>query len=231
MKIIIGTHHKTGTNFFSKFLRKLSLEKKISVWDRGSSPEAANEPPDWQIYFDHWSKWVIDIDNYEFKGIHSVRHPMSLIYSATLYHCTSKELWLHDKKDMYNGRSYADMINSFPTVEEKLMFEMKGSSRNAILRMLEVAPDSRFCNVRLENISHDREMADLRRAFEFIGISESDADDWLSIAKTFSLSYAKALPKHSTTGVSDDWKKYFKDDVELEYRRIFGEAELTLGYD
>lgn len=231
MKIIIGTHHKTGTNFFVKFLRGLQDEQNVYVWDRGSRTESQIEPPHWNIYFDHWCKWIIDIDSIDFRGIHSIRHPMGLIYSAALYHCRAKESWLHVKNKRYNGNTYAQTINSLSSIEERLIFEMRNASRNSIYRMLEVRADTRFFDVRLENISHDPEMTDLRKAFDFCKISEGESEIWIKIARKFSLRSATTLPKHSTTGVNNDWKQYFNGEVEKIYRQLFGDAEIRLGYE
>jgi len=228
--LVIGTHHKSGVNFFLKFVRALSRERSIAVWDRNTRPESKNEPDYWDIYFDHWSKWVIDLSQREFVGIHAVRHPFALIYSATLYHLVSDEVWLHRADDKYRGGSYAEALRRQASFEDQLIFEMNHFSKPVIERMLHVSTDARFYDVRLENISHDVHMNDLHEAFRFCGLEQAEVNDWLQIASRFCLWKARKKSGHSTTGVSDEWKQYFTGSVLEEYRGLFGFAERQLGY-
>lgn len=228
--IVIGTHHKTGTNFFLKLVRALSAEREVTVWDRNATPSAKTEPTHWDIYFDHWSKWVIDLNQRKFAGIHAVRHPFALIYSATLYHLVSDEVWLHRAEDQYAGATYAEALHREPTFEDQLIFEMNNFSKPVIRRMLEVSKDSRFYDVQLENISHDESMEDLNNAFRFCGLEEKEVIEWLEIASRFCLWKLRKRPGHSTTGVSEEWSQYFKGRVLEEYRRLFGTSEIELGY-
>jgi hypothetical protein len=230
-KIIIGTHHKSGTNFFLKVLKELHEEQVIKLWDRNSSPESRKKPLDWDVYFDHWSRWITDISKYNFKGIHSIRHPASLIYSAAKYHCKSKESWLHVPKEEYNGKTYAQVINSFSSIEDKLLFEMRNASKTVIERMLEVKLDKRFYHLKLEEVSSDSEMLEIKRALDFCEIKGDLKETWLSVCKKNCLWNLKDLPKHSTTGVSSDWEKYFTSEVLDEYRVLFGQCEELLGYE
>ncbi|MDO6691927.1 hypothetical protein Q4574_01465 [Aliiglaciecola sp. 3_MG-2023] len=52
-KIIIGTHHKSGTNFFLKVLTTLHKKEKIKLWDRNANPESRKKPKDWNVSSDH----------------------------------------------------------------------------------------------------------------------------------------------------------------------------------
>lgn len=168
MKIIIGTHHKTGVNFFVKFLQDLPKKfKDIKIWDRGAKDESQKEPEHWDIYFDHWSKWQIDIDSVNFKGIHTIRDPRSLIYSATLYHLRGTENWLHAPKEYLGGMSYYQFMHSLPTLEDQILFEMKNSSKAVIQDMQNLYKDNRFFHLKLEDISCDHSMQSIRSAFEF----------------------------------------------------------------
>ena len=162
--------------------------------------------------------------------MHVVRHPCSLIYSATLYHQTSKERWLHLPRDNFNGKTYAEVLNSFETLEQKLIFEMENHSKTVIEDMLDIARDQRFFNIKLENISNDSTMQDLCDGFRFLGLSKVEIEDWLTIARRHCLWNMKELPSHSTTGVSEDWEKHFKGKIYERYKSIFTDSEVRLGY-
>lgn len=231
MKYIFGSHHKSGTNFFLKFLRDISSEKELFLWDRGTQENARKEPDKWDIYFDHWSKWVIDLDLHEFKGMHVVRHPCSLIYSAALYHQASSEKWLHKPRSEFGGLTYAEKINSFENLEKKLIFEMENHSRSVIEHMVSVSKDKRFFNIKLEEISNDKEMKALRKGLEFLGLQGNELEVWLSAAKKHCLWNMSGLPKHSTTGVSEEWTMYFTGDILRRYREVFLYSEIDLGYE
>ncbi|MGM0694999.1 MAG: hypothetical protein ACQEUN_16595 [Pseudomonadota bacterium] len=200
------------------------------LWDRGAREGAGKEPKNWDIYFDHWSKWRVNLNKIEFSGIHAIRHPFSLIHSATLYHLKSKEKWLHVPRESFGGLTYFQKLSSLASFEEKLMFEMENHSKIVIEDMMSVAKDVRFYDVRLENISKDERMSDLAAAFDFCGVKNEELDDWLEIASEFCLWKMKDLPKHSTTGVGSSWQIDFKDEVLIRYRELFGYAEKELGY-
>ena len=230
-KIVIGTHHKTGTNFFLKFLKAVEQEGNVILWDRDASSNARVEPKQWDIYFDHWSKWVIDLNKIDFKGIHSIRHPFSLIYSATLYHLKSDEMWLDKPEEKFGGRSYREMLNSLENFDEQIIFEMKNFSRPVISRMLEVHADKRFVTCRLENISNDPDMTDLENAFKWCGLSSEQTSIYLEIASRFCIWKTGKHSKHMTTGVDETWRDVFKGSVADTYKRLYEGQEVFLGYE
>lgn len=229
-KIIIGTHHKSGTNFFLNVLTTLHKNSDIRLWDRNSNPASRKKPTNWNVYFDHWSSWVIDIEQYNFKGIHSIRHPASLIFSAAKYHCKSKESWLHVSKKEYSGRTYSQVINSLSSMEDALLFEMRHASKKVIKRMLELKKDSRFYHLKLEDISNDPQMIEIEKALDFCEIKGDLKFSWMDACKQNCLWNLTTLPKHSTTGVSSDWEMYFTGKVLAEFRNLFGDCEEQLGY-
>jgi len=227
-RFVIATHHKSGTNFWLKFIRDLLATPQYHsfIVDYDATLAAS----EWDIKFDRHSNFATSENIEVYKGIHSMRHPFSLIYSAALYHGTAGEAWLHEPRSYFGGRSYQEQISSMNTIEEKLIFEMNHQSKPVLRRMASICNDTRFCSVRLENISHDSSMTDLASAFAFIGLYGNELQQWLQIASQHCLWNLSAKPKHSTTGVSKEFLQFFKGAVLSEFRHNFGELETAMGY-
>ena len=101
--LIICTHHKAGTNFSTKTFRSIAKKFNKILWMKFYEP---NEPQNWDICIQQHSRVEDIIRNHNFKGIRCVRHPKSLILSATYYHEKSNEAWLHVPLQGFNNNTY-----------------------------------------------------------------------------------------------------------------------------
>lgn len=131
-----------------------------------------------------------------------------------------------------NGQSYRQVLSSFESVTDKLLFEMRTFSRGVINDILNFPADKRFYTIKIEDISHDEKMCSLTEAFVHLGFCGENLLKCLDIASKQCLWKigASGVGSHSTTGVSDQWRDLFKGEVEKEYRNLFGWAEEALGY-
>lgn len=202
----------------------------ITIWTPKSSPKYQNEPSNWDIYHDLWSNWKTDINTISFKGIHSIRDPRSLIYSATLYHLRGTEQWLHRPNKKFNEKSYFEMINSYSTLEDQVEFEMTNASFRTIKTMYRLFSDKRFFHIKLEDISFDPKMTSLKDSFKFCNIEPNKIYEWLEIASNHCLWKMGKLPNHATTGMSDNWKGIFTVKLLKKYNELFNYIEKELGY-
>lgn len=139
---------------------------------------------------------------------------------------------VHDFDSGYDfaGRTYAEMLRSFDTLEEKILFEMRCYSRAVLLDMLAFPADRRFMTVKLEDVTHDRAMQTLQPLVRHLGFGGEPAAQVLKIAAKNS-QWNKGKTAHATTGVSLGWKDLFRGELGDAFHELFGWAEEALGYD
>lgn len=102
-KIAICTHHKCGTSFLLKTITAISKASNLKVWRKYYEPTRYTND-DWDIVLEQHSR-VHDINQY-LKGIHCIRRPESLIFSATFYHQKAKEPWLDVPLEKFDHNIY-----------------------------------------------------------------------------------------------------------------------------
>ena len=90
-KIAICTHHKCGTTLMKKIFIAVGENLNYKIWSKYYEPDRYTDD-DWDIVFEQHSR--ISNIKQSLKGIHCIRRPESLIFSATLYHQTAKSLGL-----------------------------------------------------------------------------------------------------------------------------------------
>lgn len=225
-KLVVGTHHKAGTVLMRNIVRDIGAEFDVPVWVHDEDPQ----PDDWHIYLDFWSRWQVDLDSLDFGGIHMVRRPEALVYSAMLYHLRGSEEWLHLKH--YDGKSYVESLVD-RNLEDQLIFEMNQSSNKGLTRMVEVAADDRFYHLKLEDVSSQRSMTSLADAFLSAGVSPEICGRILQVAEPHCLWHIRGEGKtlqHSTTGMGEKWREAFTPRVRAEFDRLFGGLSADLGY-
>jgi len=276
--VLACCHHKAGTHFLMPLVRDLAREFALPLWFKFYDPE----PPHWRICLHQHSRIEDMALPAGYRGVHMVRHPMGLIYSAMLYHERGSEPWLHvpmerftgatfwavssrrsydvikseavgkDRKIAqlavdpdplarvqvfdsgydFSGRTYVEMLQSFDSIEEKLLFEMRTYSRAVILDMLTFSRYPSFLRVKLEDVSHDRNMQAVQIMLDHLGFSGPPMSRMLKLASRHCLwNRNTSRIKHATTGVSEIWREAFTGKVLTEFRSLFGLAEVELGYD
>lgn len=95
-RMIITCHHKSGTNFLRKVFQEISATFDLPLWMKfyEAEPDPGAQSPAWQICFHQHGRVKELLPAANFRGIHCLRHPKSLIYSAALYHQICKEPWV-----------------------------------------------------------------------------------------------------------------------------------------
>ena len=103
--IVIATLHKSGTvlmkNIFSTFAKDNNVNFIKVKKEDFKTKNFTNK----NIYFDDHSGYLQNIEksfNYEYKFLQCIRDPRDLLVSATKYHQTSEEKWLHENEDRFN---------------------------------------------------------------------------------------------------------------------------------
>lgn len=89
---VICCHYKAGTNFLIKAFRSIAQKQSEVLWMKFYEP---TDPPDhWDICIHQHARIHDLLSAPGIRGLRCVRHPMSLIYSAMLYHQKRSEPWV-----------------------------------------------------------------------------------------------------------------------------------------
>ena len=91
-RLIACTYHKAGTNFLLDTFRQIAQEFDYRLWLKFYDPDPPQDG--WDICVHQHSRVDDVLRSNSVRGIRCVRHPMSLIYSATLYHQKCTEPWV-----------------------------------------------------------------------------------------------------------------------------------------
>lgn len=160
-----------------------------------------------------------------------IKHPDTTVERRQELMTPSGSDGSHDSGYEFAGKTYRQMLQDCQSMAEKLHFEMRCFSAGVVRDMASFPADQRFFTVKLEDISHDREMAALRAMFLHLGFRGEALSRCLDFAAKNCLWNLSDLPAHATTGVGEAWRAEFQGELLREYRRLFGWAEQALGYD
>jgi len=228
-KILVGTHHKTGTVWMRKVFKCICGRLNLTFF----SGEQNNLPLDFDVFLQNHSRFHPENISEPVRGVHVIRDPRDRIVSGMYYHQKSEEKWLHQPMKELNGSTYQETINNFETAEEKLMFEMEYSGRWGIEEMLQWDySDGRFMNVKYEELITDFDLLLFHRIFTFLGFPGSAIPLCLDCAynnSLFSGNIEKSI--HVRSGKSSQWKDHFTPEHKKRFVEIFGDALITLGYE
>lgn len=227
LKFVVGTHHKTGSKFFSKTLKSLKRLTGLRLWlDTKHGQRELRRPDRWDCYFQNNCNWRLDLDTLNFKGIHSTRNPARLILSSVRYHLRTDERWAHKPQQEFSGLTYAEKLRSLNSLDDQICFEMEHVAGRTIRRMLEVSADRRFLHVDLDHISADPAMEQLKACHRFCDLERWFAlDTWLAACRPHCLWAMQSLPSHVTSGSSElaDSLELFSPRARAAFRSSFGD--------
>ncbi|WP_300556109.1 hypothetical protein [Maricaulis sp.] len=105
--IYVCCHHKTGTNFLLPVFKQIAAAHGLPLWLKFYDAELES----WRICLHQHSRLADLPSGLAFRGLHLVRHPMSLIHSATLYHARGSEPWLNIPLERFTGRTFWHLSN------------------------------------------------------------------------------------------------------------------------
>ncbi len=228
-EILIGTHHKTGTVWLKKIFQRACGDFGLRFF----SGQQGHRPYDLDVYFHGHSKFDLESLGKPYRGIHVIRDPRDRIVSGCFYHQKSDEPWLHEEKAEFGGSTYQQKINSFSSVEDKLLFEMENSGSNGIREMLEWNYKNHdFMEVKYEDLIRDYDLSQFHRIFSFLHVPGSAIPRFLEIAydnSLFSGNVSKSM--HVRSGTTAQWKQYFSPKLKSRFSELFPNALAALGYE
>lgn len=228
-RILVGTHHKTGTAWLGRIFENIAGTFGLKfVKHTREQPCPVGK---WDIFQNSHS--AFDFPRLgSFRGLHMIRDPRDQVISATFYHQKSVEPWLHVKKPVYGGLTYQEKINSFSSFDDQLLFEMENSAYHNIMSMKEFDySDTRFVTGRYEELITDYDLKRFERIFEFLGF-RGIAMGWCLLAAYRNSLFSGAVnSKHVRSGKSRQWPEYFKPIHRQRFEELFGDILVRLGYD
>jgi len=228
-RILIGTHHKTGTVWMGSIFRKICHEFGLIFY----AGEQKQLPKDFNVFLQNHSRFVTEQLSIEYKGLHMIRDPRDRIISGCFYHQRSNEEWLHTEREIFGGLTYQEKINSYESLDDKIIFEMENSGLRGIQEMLDWNyKNPAFFEVKYEDLISDENLIIFHDIFTFLGFPGEAIPQILRIAYDNSL-FSGNLRKsvHVRSGRTRQWEKYFKPIHKDRFLGLFGDALIRLGYE
>jgi hypothetical protein len=228
-KILIGTHHKTGSAWFDSIFKSVCHYHSL-VYYKG---RRANLPREFDIFMNEHSEFEFDSLPSPYRGIHVIRDPRDVIVSGCFYHQKSGEEWLHQPMDSFYGQTYQQKINSYTSLEDQILFEMEHVGARTIKAMTEWNYSrSFFCELKYEELIADTDLTLFYKVFLFLGFPGSAIPSLLAIAYNNSLFSGRVRKSlHVRSGDQQQWKKYFTQKHKQRFLALFGDALIALGYE
>jgi hypothetical protein len=228
-KILIGTHHKTGSGWLQSIFRNICSQHSLIFY----SGHQDSLPAQFDVFFQNHSRFELDSLGAPFRGIHLIRDPRDVIISGCFYHQKSKEEWLHRPSKDFQGLTYQQRINNCSNIDDKILFEMEHVGRETIEDMLNwdyTHPS--FYELKYEDLIKDIDLVLFQKIFSFLGFPGSLIPSLLSISYKNSL-FSGELHKstHIRSGKPNQWKKHFKTLHKNRFLELFDNALIKLGYE
>ena len=232
-QIIIGTHHKVGSVLMGGIFQKIALKSGLRFIDC-SEKDVSESHADFDILYDYNSQFQgLDLQKItRIRGVHVIRDPRMIVVSATFYHLTSKEDWLHQPQVRFNGLSYQEKLKSLETNEKRFEFEMLNKSYSTINNLIAWCRQKyEWCmDVTLENLMTDQDLHHYQDLFTFLGLEGSALLSAMMIAYENSVFNENYNNSHIRSRTVENWQHYFSSDLEIQFKELFGSAVEDLGY-
>lgn len=229
-RVLVGTHHKTGTKWMATIFRKISrtLGLRYFYGRQEKLPAGAD------IFVQDHSAFDFEgLKTPPYRGLHLIRDPRDRIISGCFYHQKSRESWLHEKRREFGGLSYQEKINSFSSIEDRIFFEMEHSGKRGIREMLAWDYNNpNFIEIKYEDLIADENLLLFHTIFSFLGFPGEKIPKILKISYDNSLFSGKLNTSvHLRSGQTRQWEKYFTAAHKRRFVDLFDDALIKLGYE
>ena len=231
-RVLIGTHHKTGTVWMSSIFNSIASYYDLKLYANRDNKSFICPSGNFDIFLQNKSYFDFKkLSNY--KGLHIIRDPRDIVVSGCFYHTKSSEKWLHIKREKFGGLTYQEKLNSYSSFDDKLIFEMENSSRNTIQDIISWNYDNpHFIEIKYEDLIQDIDLNLFRKIFQFLDFNEKIIPRLLKIAHKNSLfSGQVSNRKHIRSGKKQQWKEYFKPIHAARFVALFDDVLIKLNYE
>ena len=231
-KILVGTHHKTGTVWLNSIFTEIAKIHNLMYLrhDRILDKDLKNEYYD--ILFDAHSNYNLKEHN-NYKGLHVIRDPFDIVVSCAHYHQHSREEWLHRPMEKFGGKTYQQKINSYNSIDDKLLFEMDNSAGRQVTAISKWNySNPNFIEIKYESLIKDTELTLFHKIFINLGFDASILPSLLIIVYNKSIFSGKVHnTKHIRSGKVEQYKTYFKEIHYKRFNDLFGNVREELKYE
>ncbi|QYU70815.1 hypothetical protein J4558_12185 [Leptolyngbya sp. 15MV] len=229
-RILIGTFHKTGSVLMARLWRDGCKALGLRFWPMHAGNRA--EPAAWDVCFEDHSRFPPEALAKPHRGALVIRDPRDIIISGAHYHTHSTEGWLHRPKPAFGGLTYQQKINSLPTPEARLLFEMRQVAARTF-RDIDAAmrrhPD--FHVARFEELVSDPAMRGYRAMFTALGFEGAAQEALRAAARRHSLFTGRVEnPEHVRSGRPGEWRTGFSERVMRAFMEAHGDLPQRWGY-
>ncbi len=228
--IVVGTHHKTGTEWMGDVFRTISHLMQFKFYNGVQPSLGAGD----QIFLQVDSAFNLP-KLPPYRGLHIIRDPRDVIISGAAFHeKTAEEEWLLEPKGEFGEMSYQEKLRSLDSLHDKLVFEMNGRGKKTIHQMTAWNyRNENFYEVKYEDLVVDHDLALFSRIFLFLGLSGAILPICLDVAWSRSI-FSGALRKHGVhirSGRPQQWRSVFTKRLARQFHELFGDALIRLGYE
>ena len=142
--------------------------------------------------------------------------------------------WKLEYLQSLNGISYQDNINRLDQ-QDGIAFEMNNYGRWTIERMLDWDYENpHILEIRFEDVMQDF-TGSFERAFRHYGFPDSVMQELLELAATENINNLSDREiedsHHIQSRQTSKWKKFFTDRHKRQFKEMFGDALIRLGYE
>jgi hypothetical protein len=228
-RILVGTHHKSGSVWMLTIFKRIC--KKLSWNFFVKKSEAV--PPEFDVLVDSHSAFGTLPAEQNCRGLHVIRDPRDIIISGCFYHQKSHERWLHVPRPEFGGLTYQEKINSYPSQDDRILFEMENGGWHCIQEMMAWNYDNPvFFEAKYEDLIADEDLLLFHQIFSFLGFSGRIIPQALEIAYECSLfSGQVSHSAHVRSGKARQWEKHFTPAHRERFLELYGDVLLRLEYE
>jgi hypothetical protein len=236
--IVVATHHKTGTVWMSTVFRAIARKldaNYVNFWSHYGRLDRVLKAP--FILLNHnsiFSQHAKELRREDVRILHLVRDPRDVLISATHYHKSADEPWLHERVSGSQEASYQQRLNSLGTLHEQYLFELEHATGSTIESMLDWHYGRPNClEVRYEDLWADRSMSLWSHIASFLGFEGSELDVCRQCFWEHSLfgTASRANRRHARSGEAAQWKHEFTPELAQAFLGRFPDALEVLGYE
>lgn len=225
-KILVGTHHKALTVFMARIFRTFATITRRS-WDVGSARLEYSR----DVLIDHHSMFKFEFIEPGFVGLHIVRDPRDVLVSSMFYNRKSDETWLHWPVERFGWLSYQQKLNSLPSDEDRLLFEIEGETGKGIRQMLDWDYErSGFTELHYDDLVGEDATRNFSCAIEGWKLTREEQELLVALFQYFSLDGPGKKSKHIRNATSGQWRDHFTPRVEQAFNTAFPKAAEKLGF-
>lgn len=236
--VVVATHHKSGTVWMSTVFRAIAQKldaKYVDFWSHYGRLDRVLKSP--FILLNHnsiFSRHANELRREDVRILHLIRDPRDMLVSATHYHMSADEPWLHEKTSGSQESTYQQRLNSLATLHEQYLFELENATGSTIDAMLDWQYGRPNClEVRYEDLWADRSLSLWSQISSFLGFEESELNVCQKCFWEHSLFGApsKANLRHARSGEVAQWRREFTPELAEAFLFRFPDALEMLGYE